>query len=121
MCVNNNFVESHAYQMYEEIKKSSLFKVVRVEGIRGTYLDPEKLKEQLNCKELIANIVLEDNYKNCYVVNPDPFGYRFAKGEISYKEYNKMQKMDDFKWICYSLLGMGFLSIMLYFLIRFLY
>ena len=120
MCINNDFVERHAYQMYEEIKKSSLFKVVRVEGIGGTYLNPEKLKEQMNSQELITNIVLEDNNKKRYVVNPDPFGYKFANGEISYKEYKNMQKMDDFKWISYSILGMGFLSIMLYFLIRFI-
>ncbi|MCM3390502.1 hypothetical protein M3649_20660 [Ureibacillus chungkukjangi] len=119
MCVNNDFIEQYAYKMYEEINKSSLFTVVRVEGIEGTYLTSQILKKRWDRKNLITKLILQDKYNNCYVVNPDSFGLKFANGEISYKEYEKLQKLDDFKWISFSLLGISFLCIMLYFLLKF--
>ncbi|WP_153062692.1 hypothetical protein [Ureibacillus chungkukjangi] len=105
--------------MYEEINKSSLFRVVRVEGIEGTYLNSESSKKQWDSKNLITKLVLKDKNNNSFVVNPDSIGLKFATGEISYKEYKRMQKLDDFKWISFSLLGISFLCLMIYFLLKF--
>ncbi|MBM7607295.1 hypothetical protein JOD29_000532 [Lysinibacillus composti] len=117
MCINNNFIEHHSYQMSEEIRKNSLYEVVRVEVSNGNSL---KENEQWDSKELVSKIILEDKNKNYYVINPDQFGLRFAKGEISYKEYKQLQKKEDFKLISFSVLGIGFLTGMMYVMLKFL-
>lgn len=121
VCINNNFIETEAYRITEEIRKNSLYKVVELEVAGANNLSLQKLDEQWNNNDLITKIILEDKNRNRFSVNPDHFGLRFAKGEISYNEYNQLQKKDNLKWFSYSILGIGFLMIMLYIILKFLY
>ncbi|MEJ9281261.1 hypothetical protein [Ureibacillus thermosphaericus] len=114
MCLNNDFIENHSYQVFEEIRKNSLYNVARVEFSEGYCWEPQFQTSQFNSNGLITKIILEDENKNYFTVNPDDFGLRFAKGEINYKEYLKFQKVDDIKWIGYSILGVGILIAMMF-------
>ncbi|MFY3792088.1 hypothetical protein ACOQFO_10480 [Ureibacillus sp. MALMAid1270] len=113
MCVNNNFIENQSYRVYEEISKSSLFKVARVEFLEGYCWEPQFEPILFNKNDLITKIILKDDNNNSFTINPDDMGLKFAKGEISYKEYLKFQKVDDFKWIGYSILGVGIIITMM--------
>ena len=109
MCINNDFIENQSYRVYEEISKNSLFKVTRVEFQEGYCWEPQFEPFHFNKKNLITKIILKDDKNNIFTINPDDIGLKFAKGEISYKEYLKFQKVDDIKWLGYSILGVGIL------------
>ena len=113
MCINNDFIENQSYRIYEEISKSSLFKVARVEFLEGYCWEPQFELNQFNKNNLITKIILKDDKINSFTINPDDIGLKFAKREISYKEYLRFQKVDDFKWIGYSILGVGILITMM--------
>ena len=53
--------------------------------------------EQWNGQDFITKIILEDKKGALFSVKPDYSGLRFAKGEITYKEYNKIQKKRGWK------------------------
>ena len=44
---------------------------------------------------LITKVLLEDKDGTPYSVEPNLNGLRFAKGEISYKKYQKLQRKND--------------------------
>ncbi|KGR80077.1 hypothetical protein CD29_03790 [Ureibacillus manganicus DSM 26584] len=113
MCINNDFIENQSYRIYEEIRKSSLFKVARVEFQEGYCWEPQFEPIQFNNNDLITKIILKDDNNNSFTINPDDIGLKFAKGEISYKDYLRFQKIDNFKWIGFSILGVGILITMM--------
>ncbi|WHX99908.1 hypothetical protein [Neobacillus sp. DY30] len=88
MCAPINFIEQQATEMYENIRKSSIYKLIRVD-----YSVANNQKSQSGAG-LITQVVLEDNEGNVYFVEPNSFGVRFAKGEITYKEYKKFKKRE---------------------------
>lgn len=120
MCVSNNFIEQQAYEMGEEIRKNSLYKLVRVEVSGGNSLEFQKQDDYWNGKDLITKVILEDTKGTLYSVKPDHNGLRFAKGEITYKEYNQLQKREDFKGFSYFFVIIGFFIIMMFMLMRYL-
>ena len=113
MCINNDFIENQSYRVYEEIRNNSLFKVTRVEFQEGYCWEPQFEPFQFNKNDLITKIILKDDKNNHFTINPDDIGLKFAKGEISYKEYLQSQKVDDIKWLGYSILGVGILIAMM--------
>jgi hypothetical protein len=86
VCAPINFIEQQAYEMYENIRKSSIYKLKRVDYSVGNN------QQSQSGSALITQVVLEDNKGNVYFVEPNSFGVRFAKGEITYKEYKKLKK-----------------------------
>lgn len=79
MCSSNHFIEQQAYEMSEKIKKDSVYKFLSVEGEAGGY---------------ITKVVLEDKDGTLYSIEPNPIGVKFARGEISFQEYEKLHKRD---------------------------
>jgi hypothetical protein len=81
VCSPNSFIEQQASEMSEKIRKDSLYKFIRVE-----YSESEA--------GYITKVVLEDKDGTVYSIEPNPFGVKFARGEITFKEYKKLQKQD---------------------------
>jgi hypothetical protein len=67
--------------MSEKIKKDSVYKFIREE-----YSDAEA--------GYITKVVLEDKDGTVYSIEPNPIGIKFSRGEITFKEYKKLQKRD---------------------------
>jgi hypothetical protein len=93
VCAPINFIEQQAYEMYENIRKSSIYKLIRVDYSVGNN------QESQTGSALITQVVLEDNEGNVYFVEPNSFGVRFANGEITYKEYKKLKKRETLNGI----------------------
>jgi hypothetical protein len=62
--------------------------------------------------------MLEDKKGTIYSIKPDHIGLRFAKGEISYKEYSQIQKKEDLKGFSYFFVIIGFFLIMMFMSMR---
>ena len=75
-----------------ESERFSKYKVVKVEVFGGEDFEFPQQAEQWNGQDFITKIILEDKKGALFSVKPDYSGLRFAKGEITYKEYNKIQK-----------------------------
>lgn len=114
MCVSNNFIEQQAYDMSEEIRKNSLYKVVKVDVSGGDGLGFQKQNDHWNGTDLITKVILEDKKGTIYSIKPDDIGLRFAKGEITYKEYSQLQKKEDLKGFSYFFVIIGFFIIMMF-------
>jgi len=114
LCVSNHFIEQNAYEICEEIRKNSLYKVVRVDISGGTILDG-----QWNGKDLITDVILEDTKGTYYSIKPDPHGLRFAKGELTYEEYSKIQKKANINGFSFFFMIISFFVIMMFALMKF--
>ena len=119
VCITNNFMEHQAYKISEEIRKQSLYKVVKVEVFGGKSFEFSQQDEQWNGKDFITKIILEDKKGALFSVKPDYSGLRFAKGEITYNEYNKMQKKEDVKGVWYFSGIIGSFMLMMFILMKF--
>ncbi|MDM5205381.1 hypothetical protein [Cytobacillus kochii] len=120
MCVSNNYIEQQAYEVSKEIRKNSLYKVVRVEVSDGSSDVFQEHDDKWNGKDFITKIILEDEKGTLYSVKPDDHGLRFAKGEISYKGYKQIQKKEDIKGFTYFFGITGSLIIIMLTLVKFL-
>lgn len=67
--------------MSEKIRKDTLYKFIRVD-----YSDGEA--------GYVTKVVLGDKDGTVYSIEPNPIGVKFSRGEISFKEYKKLQKRD---------------------------
>jgi hypothetical protein len=67
--------------MSEKIRKDTLYKFIRIDYSEGG-------------AGYITKVVLEDKDGKMYSIEPNPIGVKFARGEISFKEYKKLQKRD---------------------------
>ncbi len=120
MCITNNFIEQQAYEISKEIKKCSIYDVVKFEVLGSKSLAFHKQDIQWNGKDLITKVILEDSNGIHYSICPDHLGLRFAKGEISYKEYKKLIKRDGLKVYNIFFLSIGILIIGMYTMMKFL-
>ncbi|RFU67495.1 hypothetical protein D0469_14690 [Peribacillus saganii] len=92
MCFSTNAIETQAYETALKIREASIYKFVRTESADGNAFDldnhsPDEIP-------VITKVILEDNNGHPYSVEPNPFGLKFAKGEINYNEYKKSQNKD---------------------------
>lgn len=110
MCFSHNFIEQQAYEMSEKIKENTIFKFVKVECVGGS--TPAR-SGHLNELAMISKVILEDDNGIIYSVEPSLEGLRFAKGEISYKEYKKLQKREDFNGYALFFVIISFFSLFL--------
>lgn len=118
MCMSTNFIEQQAYEMCEKIKESSVFKFVGVD-----YLNSSGSRSQdygINSGGLIIKIFLEDNNGSLFIIEPDSNGYRFAKGEITYSEYKKLQNKNNVYGLTIIFVILGFFSTLMILLMKYL-
>ncbi|MFS0638493.1 hypothetical protein AB1K84_21570 [Mesobacillus foraminis] len=92
MCVSNHAFELQTHRMYERIQKESIYRLVRIVYTEGKSIDLPN--EHINLLELITKITIKDNEGNIYEIEPSESGLRFARGDISYKEYLRLQKKE---------------------------
>lgn len=113
MCFSNNFIEQQAYEMSKKIREHSRYKFLRLE------FSGETRSGNQNGEALITKVILEDEDGTLYSVEPNPIGLRFAKGEISYKEYRKLQSKET-SLVFVSLFAIiGFFSVVMFTLSRY--
>jgi hypothetical protein len=105
MCLSNDFVEQQANEYAQKIRKGTIYKFSRVEE---------------NDYSFITKVILEDEAGLSYSVEPNSFGLRFAKGEITYKEYKRLQERETFNGITSFIVIIGFVSILMITTVRFL-
>ena len=117
MCVSNNAFEMQTDKLSDEIRMNSVYtpvEVVFAEGKRVNIYDNPVLPAGF-----IKRIILKDKEGNNYEVEPSENGLSFAKGEISYRDYQLLQKKENRKAITLStgaicslfLIGWAFLKI----------
>lgn len=121
LCFSYNIIEQQALEMFKKIQQNSHYKLVRVEFTGDQALgliDYEELTKMEN--KLISKIILKDNKGMLYSIEPNLNGLRFAKGEISYREYKKIQKKESTDLFVYLFLIIAFFSILMWTVIRYL-
>jgi hypothetical protein len=90
LCVSNQFVEQQAYEFSEKIRGSTLYKFVGTVITEDNLIDGNVQKG--NELAMVTKVILQDEDGNLYYVAPNPNGLRFAKKEITFKEYKEKQK-----------------------------
>lgn len=120
MCITNNFIEQEAYDISQEIRKCSIYKVVKFEVSGSNSLEFHNQDVQWNGKDLVTKVILEDSKGIYYSISPDNLGLRFAKGEITYREYKKLIKADNLKVYGFSFLSIGILIMGMFTMMKFL-
>lgn len=123
MCTTNNFIERQAYEMSQQIRKESLYKIVRVDYFEDYSQNAKKRNldtqdfDIASSSALITKVILEDKDRAIYSVEPNLNGLRFAKGEIDYKKYNKLQQRETFNGIAtFSAIVVFFSGVMFIFI-----
>ncbi|MBD8069279.1 hypothetical protein [Bacillus sp. PS06] len=111
MCVSNNFIELQAYEFCEKIRNDSLYKFVGVDYSRS-HINGNGL-------ELINTVILQDSDGTVYYVEPNSNGLKFAKREITYKEYKKLQRKETISAISGFVLIIGSFGALMATFVRF--
>ncbi|WP_176791268.1 hypothetical protein [Thalassobacillus cyri] len=95
--------------MSKEIRENSIYLPVAIEYIGGKTV---KLPHELETAELITKVIVKDREGNYYKIGPNEKGLRFAKGEISYKEYLKLKRKENRRFFTYftSITGSFFIA-----------
>jgi hypothetical protein len=122
MCSSFDFIENQAFEMSENIRKETIYKFVGLETKKNS--DFEKQLDQGKADgcnhvagtwpDFITMVFLEDEAGNTYSVEPSPTGLRFAKGEITYKEYLTLQKQETVKVKSLFFTAIGFVSLLMF-------
>ncbi|RTR28157.1 hypothetical protein EKG37_17805 [Robertmurraya yapensis] len=93
MCVSNNFIEQQAYDLSEQIRKNTRYAYVKtvfsVDGFVSSNIQEGKELP------LVSKVILEDDDGTLYQVGPSLNGLKFAKKEITYSEYKKLEKRES--------------------------
>jgi hypothetical protein len=108
MCVSNHAFEFQAYKMSEQIIKNTIYQPVKVVYIGEKDVDVN----DINPLELITKIILQDSEGHYFEVEPSENGIKFAKGEITYQEYLRLEKKDIKNLITYSSASIGTILIL---------
>lgn len=114
MCISSNFVELQAYRICEEMKNQSIYKMMKVGLSDDSIIEPQNLESFGDGRALITKAIFEDTEGKSYSVNINHNGLRFAMGELTYKEYRKMEKNED-------LMALGFLALLIGLIITIMY
>ncbi|WP_316572377.1 hypothetical protein [Neobacillus sp. YIM B06451] len=117
MCVSNHAFEMQSYKLSEEIRRNSIYTPVAVVCSGGERVNFGN--QFVHPDGFIEKVVLQDKEGNDFEVEPSENGLRFAKGEISYNDYQRLQKKDDRKAIAlfagaagsFFIIGWGFLHL----------
>jgi hypothetical protein len=107
MCFSNNAIEQLAYEISKKIYENSIYKIVKIEFIGGHSIELQKQQRDPFVVDagrelpLITKILLEGENGIFYSIEPNLNGLQFAKGEITYKEYNNIQKGEKIRGLIY--------------------
>lgn len=99
MCFTHDVIERQALKICEEMKMYSIYSLV---AVTTTGDQVRKIQENTSIESnfnllpgealpLITNVMLQDANGRHYSVSPDEAGLQFAKGEVTYKEYERLQ------------------------------
>jgi hypothetical protein len=121
VCSPFHFIEQQAFEMSEKIRKETIYKFVNVEISERSILESQKSYAHSNGCDYdskpwagyITKVILEDEKGALFPVEPSLDGLRFAKGEISYKEYNKRQKKETINLVSVFLVAVGLISLVM--------
>lgn len=120
MCISGNFIELQAYKICEEIRSQPTYKLVRLEVSEDRIIELQNNQNYWDGKSLITKAILEDTKGKSYVVSPDLNGLKFAKGEITYKEYRRIEKSENIKVISFFSIVVVLTMITMYILVKLL-
>jgi len=105
MCISHNEIERQAYIMSEKIRKNSIYKPIRLDFINGksTEFKNQALEGIGNGRDLplVSQVILEDKEGLRFGIEPNEIGFRYAIGEITYKEYKQLQNKESKLFIGY--------------------
>ena len=103
MCFSTNVIEQQALTMSDKIIKYSIYKPVSLDFIGEKNVGIQDFINQSNGEEipLITNINLENSEGLQISVEPNENGLKYAMGEISYKDYKKLQSQESRQFIGY--------------------
>jgi hypothetical protein len=111
VCVSNNFVELQANEFCEKIQEHSLYKFIGVNRSEINYNQKDG-----NESGFIKTVILQDNDGTVYYVEPNSNGLKFAKQEITYAEYKRLQRKETINAFSgFFLIGGSFSAIMIAF------
>ncbi|CEG29009.1 hypothetical protein BN1002_03937 [Bacillus sp. B-jedd] len=107
MCVSNNVLEIQTNKLSDEIRLNTIFTPVAFVYHNGQRVNLGA--SFLHQAGFIKRVVLQDTEGNVYEVDPTENGLRFAKGEISYRDYQLLEKKENRKAITLFTGAIGFL------------
>lgn len=99
MCFTHDVIERQALKICEEMKMHTIYSLV---GVTTTGGQIRKIQENTSIESnfnllpgeafpLITKVMFQDANGSHYSVLPDEAGLQFAKGEVTYKEYKRLQ------------------------------
>ncbi|MFE4524287.1 hypothetical protein ACFRCQ_19610 [Cytobacillus firmus] len=126
MCFTHDVIERQALKICEEMKMYSIYSLVGV----ATTGDQVKIQENTSIESnfkllpgealpLITNVMLQDAYGRVYSVSPDEAGLQFAKGEVTYKEYKRLQAKEKIQLTTILIASGGTLFLLSWSFLRF--
>lgn len=103
MCFSSDVFERQASIISEKIIRYSIYKPVSLDfiGEKNVNIQDYKYQENGGTLPLITRIILEGNAGSRISIEPNENGLMYAMGEISYKEYKKIQNKDSRQFIGY--------------------
>ncbi|WP_144513263.1 hypothetical protein [Bacillus sp. FJAT-22090] len=105
MCFSTNIIEQQALIISDKIIKNSIYKPVSLDFINEKNVGIQDFIMQSRGKELsLVTRVNLVNYEGLQIsVEPNENGLMYAMGEISYKDYKKLQNQESKQFIWYFL------------------
>ncbi|WP_277586687.1 hypothetical protein [Psychrobacillus antarcticus] len=103
MCFSTNVIEQQALIISDKIIKNTIYKPVSLDFISEKNVGIQDFQMQNIGEEisLITMVNLENNEGLQISVEPNENGLRYAMGEISYKDYKKLQNQESRQFIWY--------------------
>ncbi|MEK3997123.1 hypothetical protein MKX96_01460 [Psychrobacillus sp. FSL W7-1493] len=103
MCFSTNVIEQQALIISDKIIKNTIYKPVSLDFISEKNVGIQDFQMQNIGEEisLITMVNLENNEGLQISVEPNENGLRYAMGEISYKDYKKLQNRESRQFIWY--------------------
>jgi hypothetical protein len=128
VCSPFHFIEQEAFEMSEKIRNETIYKFVNVEVSESSSQGSQQYKVDSNsCNEhsetwagYIKKVILEDDKGNLFLIEPSMDGLRFAKGEITYQEYGKLQKRETINIVSIFFMAVGLIGCLMFAVKRFL-
>jgi hypothetical protein len=124
MCFPQNIIEQETYRFAEEIRKQCVYKPLRIvlAGNQSLQIKPGILLNSFPEESVpfISKIILEDKNGQLYEIEPTETGIQFAKGDISYQEYARLQKKESTQYLAFFILVLCTFSTMGWGLAQFL-
>ncbi|RKQ15045.1 hypothetical protein D8M05_11340 [Oceanobacillus bengalensis] len=127
MCFSYSFIEQQTHEMSKKIWDSSLYKLIRIDfaggncfKVQSNLSDWVSLETEMGNKStLITKVILEDIEGKHYSIEPNDNGLRFAKGELTYKEYKNLQEKGNALWITIFIVGFLLIFTLMSVLVKF--